>query len=108
MRRTNEEKKTFCLKADLMAKQLKTDTDLSPQDRTDAVMALETASLFVRGGIIRHGVKKEFCRDSAKLFRYLAAAERFTKDNRDFFREVSDELGDIFPDENKRSKGNRK
>ena len=108
MQRTNEEKKTFCLQAELLADRLKADSLLSPQDRTDAVTALEAASLFVRGGIVRHGIKKEFCHDSAGLFRYLAAMERFSEEERHFFREVSAELLAIFPDENKKTKGKRK
>jgi len=108
MQRTNEEKKTFCLRAELTEKRLKTDSLLSPVDRTDAVTALEAVSLFVRGGIIRHGVKKEFCHESARLFRYLAAMERFSPEDKAFFREVSEELLAIFPEDTKKTKGKRR
>jgi len=108
MYKTNEEKRNFCLKAELTVKQLKADSFLSPQDRTDAVAAMEAASLFVRGGIIRHGIKKEFCRDSAKLFRYMAAMDHFVPEDQHFFREVGQVLLDIFPEEPKNTKGKRR
>lgn len=105
---TAEEKKEFCLRAGLMRERVKTSLLLSPADRTDAVAGLDAASLYVRSGVIRHGVSKLFCEDAASLYRHMSSLRSFSGEERDFFASVAAVLVEIFPPEAAAKKKKRK
>ena len=96
---TTEEKREFILRAGLMIPKLKQDSNLDPMDRTDAITAMEAASLFVRGNIIRHGVTKLFTLDAARLYRHMANLKYYSAEEQEFFRKVSKVLAGMFPDD---------
>ena len=105
---TFEEKKEFCLRAEMMRERVKASQALDPVDRTDAVTGLEAASMYVRSGIVRHGVSKLFCEDTASLFRHMSALKDFSGEERDFFASVAAVLVAIFPPEEKPGKKRKK
>lgn len=105
---TFEEKKEFCLRAEMLRERVKSASALSPTDRADAVTGLEAASMYVRSGIVRHGVSKLFCEDTASLFRHMSALKDFSGEERDYFASVAAVLVTIFPPEEKPGKKRKK
>ena len=101
-------KKEFLLRAAMMKERLKGDADLSPSDRADAVLGLEAAILYRQSGVVRHGVTKLFCEDTASLFRHLSSLKRFEEGERDFFETAAATLAGMFPpEERKKNKTKR-